>query len=80
MPAENKILTIVVNLMMLVGEAKSMSGKDKKKFVLDKLRELIEIDGIVEDLIIEIIDLLIQVENGELVFNKKITSSCCFPF
>jgi hypothetical protein len=65
--------------MKYVGDVK-MSGQLKKKFVLNKLRDELDLPEILEEFIINIIDTLIQVENGKLVFNKKVQASlfnCC---
>jgi len=79
MSIQNHIIASLVRLMMYAGEMKHMDGKSKKKYVLDKLRENLTLDNIVEDLLIELVDVLIKIENGEIVFNKKIKNNmCCF--
>lgn len=79
MSIQNSILASVVRLMMYAGDMSNLTGEGKKKYVLDKLRENITLDNVVEDLLIELVDVLIKIENGEIVFNKKIKNNmCCF--
>lgn len=76
-----EILEILVRYMKYVGNMSDMSGESKKKYVLKKMRDELDLEPVLEDLIIHIIDLIIQVENGKLTINKKISKpliSCCF--
>ena len=79
----NDIINELVILMIQVNtELPKAKGQDKKKWVIKQMKEIITLDNHVEDLIIAFIDLLIQVENGELVINKKVKNGCidCFSF
>jgi len=75
-------LTVLINLMQKAGQNKDLSGKDKKQFVLDQIRKQLELPNDIEDLIISLIDILIEVENGKLVINPKVKKSClgCYGF
>jgi hypothetical protein len=70
----------LINLMRRASKIKELSGKEKKKFVLNELRRIIPYDNAVEELLIDIVDLLIQVENGDIVINKKVKKSCMSMF
>jgi hypothetical protein len=61
----------LINLMRRASKMKRLSGRQKKDFVLIELRRIIPYDNVVEELLIDIVDLLIQVENGKIVINKK---------
>lgn len=75
-----EILKLMIHYMKYVGDIQNMSGILKKKFVLTKLRDELDLPEILEDLLINLIDILIDVENGKLVFNPKVKTSlfnCC---
>ena len=83
------LVDAVTRLMKLVGRISKLSGDDKK-FIVTKLLIFMvketgegEIDEIMDSILINIIptiiDKLISVENGKLVFNKNATSACCWP-
>jgi len=61
----------MIQLMQLAGRM-SLSPRMKKKYVMDKLAHEIKLDNEVEKIILAVIDLLIQVENGELVLNAHV--------
>lgn len=75
-------LTLLIDLMKKAGHNKELSGKDKKAFVLDEIRKQLELPNDIEDLIISLIDILIEVENGKLVINEKVKDGCsgCYGF
>jgi predicted NACHT family NTPase len=75
-------LTLLIDLMKKAGNNKDLSGKDKKQFVLDEIRKQLELPEDIEDLIISLIDILIDVENGKLVINAKVKDGCmgCYGF
>ncbi len=75
-------LTVLLDLMKKAGAMKELSGKDKKAFVLDEIRKQLELPNDIEELIISLIDILIQVENGQLVINEKVKDGClgCYGF
>jgi len=70
----------LINLMRRASKMKKLSGIQKKHFVLTELRRIIPYDNSVEELLIDIVDLLIQVENGNIVINKKVKKSCMSMF
>lgn len=70
----------LINLMRRASKMKRLSGRQKKDFVLTELRRIIPYDNVVEELLIDIVDLLIQVENGKIVINKKMKKSCMSMF
>ena len=73
------VFSIIVDLMSEVGNMRKLTGKQKKDYVLEKLKEHITLDNSVEDLIIYLVDTLISVEKGNIVFNPKIKKYllCC---
>ena len=75
-------LTVLIQLMKKAGQNKDLSGKDKKQFVLDEIRKQLELPEDIEDLIINLIDILIEVQNGKLVINPKVKDGCmgCYGF
>ena len=75
-------LTVLIDLMKKAGQNKELSGKDKKQFVLDEIRKQLELPEDIENLIVSLIDILIEVENGKLVINEKVKDGClgCYGF
>lgn len=73
------ILDTLVNLMQTAAVMTEMSGLQKKRFVLTQLRNKLQLQDEVEDLIIDLIDLLIQVDKHQLRINPNVRSlfSCC---
>jgi len=74
------ILNLLVKSMIDVGKM-DIDGKTKKRLVLNILFEELEMNPVVEELLEHFIDILIQVENGKLVFNTKLKQgflTCCF--
>ncbi len=65
----------LINLMRRASKMKRLNGEEKKNFVLTELRRIIPFDNVVEELLIDVVDLLIQVENGNIVINKKMKKS-----
>ena len=78
MKIDKNITNKMLGLMHYIGKQKKLSGKDKKKWVMKELEKTITFDNEIEELILFIIDLLIQVENDKLVFNKNVKKICCF--
>lgn len=70
------LFTELINLMKRASNMKRLNGKEKKKFVLSELRRIIPYDNAFEEVLIIVIDLLIEVENGNIVINKKVKKSC----
>jgi len=75
----NSILKLLVKTMTEVGQT-DLSGKRKKDLVLKIIFDEMELDEDLEDFLMHIIDLLINVENNKIIFNKKIKKSIlsCF--
>jgi len=65
--------------MTEVGQT-DLSGKRKKDLVLKLIFDEMDLDEDLEDFLMHIIDLLINVENNKIIFNKKIKKSIlsCF--
>jgi len=78
----NRLFIELIDLMKRAGKIKSLDGEGKKKFVLQEMKRIITYDNYIEDILIHIIDLLIDVENGKLVFNKDVKDNAvrCFDF
>tara|TARA_R110001632_G_scaffold163988_1_gene282387 strand:- start:119 stop:358 length:240 start_codon:yes stop_codon:yes gene_type:complete len=75
----DQILNLLVKSMIDVGKM-NITGEAKKRLVLSILFDELEMDSVVEELLEYVIDLLIKVENGKLVFNTKLKQgflSCC---
>ena len=75
----NSILKLLVKTMTEVGQT-DLSGKRKKDLVLKIIFDEMELNEDLEDFLMHIIDLLINVENNKIIFNKKIKKSIlsCF--
>jgi len=75
----NSILKLLVKTMTEVGQT-DLSGKRKKDLVLKIIFDEMDLDEDLEDFLMHIIDLLINVENNKIIFNKKIKKSIlsCF--
>ena len=75
----NSILKLLVKTMSEVGQT-DLSGKRKKDLVLKIIFDEMDLDEDLEDFLMHIIDLLINVENNKIIFNKKIKKSIlsCF--
>ena len=75
----NSILKLLVKTMTEVGQT-DLSGKRKKDLVLKIIFDEMDLDEYLEDFLMHIIDLLINVENNKIIFNKKIKKSIlsCF--
>lgn len=65
------IFNELVYLMKVAGEMKNLKGHEKKKYVLEQLAIIIPWDNYIEEILLFVIDLLIEVENGKLVINKR---------
>lgn len=75
----NQILNRVVQYMSNLGKT-DLTGPQKKQILLLWIADELDLPEILEDFIIEIIDLLIQTEQGKIIFNKKAKKSIlsCF--
>lgn len=77
-------LSVLVDLMKQAGENKNTTGKQKKEWVIKKMKEVLNLPEVVEELLAELIDLLVDVDGHKIVINPKvkkhfinITSLCC---
>jgi len=66
-----ELLDLVVNAMIKVGEYDGLDGKQKKELVMKILSYELEIPSNLSQLVDILIDLLIQVEKGEIKFNSS---------
>lgn len=70
------ITKAVTDFMGIVGQIQDLSGQDKKQLVIDMLSSIHskddQLNGIVDNVVPFIIDSLIDVENGDMVFNQKV--------
>ena len=81
----SNITKAVTSLMQIVGEIKAMRGSEKKAFVVDMLIHIIDTSptgdtlDVLSPFVIHnvplLVDSLIEVEKGRLVFNTK-TKGC----
>jgi hypothetical protein len=78
----NRLFIELIELMKRAGKIKYLDGEGKKKFVLEEMKRLIPYDNYIEDILIIVIGLLIDVENGKLVINKDVKDNAtkCFDF
>lgn len=70
----------LVDLMTSIGKSSELSGKQKKEYVIEQMRESLDLPQVYEDILALLIDTLIEVQDGKLVFNQKIkktTKWCC---
>lgn len=71
------------DFMGIVGQIENLSGAEKKQLVIDVLIRKAEgnelLKSIILDIVPDIIDYLIDVENGDMVFNQRIKNKLrCF--
>ena len=75
---------IIDNLIRLMNVAEDLNelktGKEKKQYVLDQLKIIMNFDELIEILIIEFIDVLIEVDKNNITFNKDIKPIKCFDY
>lgn len=69
----NSIVNSLKKYMIAAGEMNKLNGYEKKKFVMDSLKQEITLDNEIEDIILNIIDLIIDIDKGKLIINKKVT-------
>lgn len=65
-------LSVLVDLMKQAGENKNTTGKQKKEWVIKKMKEVLNLPEVVEELIAELIDLLVDVDGHKIVINPKV--------
>ena len=75
------IISNLIRLMKVAEELEDLkTGKEKKEYVLDQLKIIMQLEPNIEYLIIEFIDLLIQVDKHTITFNKDIKPIKCFDY
>jgi hypothetical protein len=62
--------------MREASELTNLSGKEKKEYVIKKLKDTILLDNEIEELLLDIIDTLVDVEKGRLVLNPVVKTTC----
>ena len=71
---------IIDNLIRLMENAEVLSdlksGQAKKEYVMNELRNVIDLPAHVEYLIMEVIDILIEVDKGNIRFNRQVKNGC----
>lgn len=72
---DNIVLETLITTMKHIGRLKDIKGENKKKLVLSIIKEQLDLPEHLENFIMSLIDVLIQVEKGKLVFNEKIKST-----
>ncbi len=72
----------MIALMKRASKMKRLSGEEKKHFVMTELARIIPYDNAFEEILLDVIDLLIEVENGKLTINKDVQDKAtkCFDF
>ena len=77
-----QIFIEMIALMKRASKMKRLSGQEKKHFVMTELARIIPYDNALEEIILDIINLLIEVENGKLTINKDVKDNAtkCFDF
>jgi len=75
---------IINNLVRLMKVAEGLeelkTGKEKKQYVLDQLKIIMQLDELIELLIIEFIDVLIEVDKNKITINKNLKPIKCFDY
>ena len=77
-----QIFIEMISLMKRASKMKRLSGEEKKRFVMLELARIIPYDNAFEEILLDVIDLLIEVENGTLTINKDVKDNAvrCFDF
>jgi len=65
-------LSLLIDLMRQAGENKKTTGKQKKEWVIKKMKDVLNLPEIVEELIAELIDLLVDVDGHKIVINPAV--------
>lgn len=75
-----KVLNTVIEIMKKANEIKELqTGYQKKKYVMETVRNILNLPDEVEDIIIEFIDIVIDVEKGKIKINEKVKRLFIFP-
>ena len=73
-----KLFQLILILMKDASAMEDMDGHQKKKYVIHRVRQELELPDIIEDLIADFIDIVIEVEKGKLKINKKEVKKALF--
>ena len=68
---EKFLIRSVIKYMIMIGNHKNMSGDEKKKWVLQCMRDEFKIDEKIENLIYEMIDYMIMIDSNKIKINAK---------
>jgi len=75
-----KVLNTVIEIMKKANELEQLkTGYEKKKYVMETVRNILNLPDEVEDIIIEFIDIVIDVEKGKIKINEKVKRLFIFP-
>ena len=75
-----KVLNTVIEIMKKANELEDLkTGYQKKKYVMETVRRILDLPDEVEDVIIEFIDIVIDVEKGRIKINEKVKRLFIFP-
>jgi hypothetical protein len=75
-----KVLNTVIEIMRKANELEELKmGYQKKKYVMETVRDILHLPDEVEDVIIEFIDIVIDVEKGRIKINEKVKRLFIFP-
>lgn len=75
-----KVLNTVIEIMKKANDMKNLkTGYEKKKYVMETVRNILNLPDEVEDIIIEFIDIVIDVEKGKIKINEKVKRLFIFP-
>lgn len=66
-----ELLNLIVRLMKDASVMKDLVGDQKKRYVINRVKQELELPEIVEELIGEFINLIIKVDKGKLKINEK---------
>ena len=75
---DSDILELLLKSMKLVGGYKGLTGEAKKDLVLDIIVDKLGVSEELEVFVDELIDILIDVESGNIVFNKVEKNRACW--
>ena len=73
-------IPVLIDLMTTIGKSSELTGKQKKEYVIKQMRRSLDLPQVYEDILALLIDTLIEVQDGKLIFNqklKKTTKWCC---
>ena len=77
---DKQIVDLLIKYMAMAGRSSHfINGEDRKKWVLARLKEEMEYDDELEDIIIAMIDWIILIDKGGIDINPIVKKMfCCF--